>query len=217
MNAIRIARLKYSVLLVAVCVWVLILTPGCSPSGEALVDAARMGDVAKVQDLLDMGVDVNHQDKNGETALMKASSEGHEVVVKVLLAEGAKVNDTTNDGQTALSLANTKAVASLLKAAGAQHTHVASVGNNKALRGAAFLGDDALVADLLAKGANVNQPNAGSETALMTASWMGHQKVVQLLLAQGADVNLRNKKGQTALDVAKNKEVIQLLKATGAK
>ena len=65
-------------------------------------------------------------------------------------------------------------------------------------------------------------------TALMKASDGGQPKVVKMLLAQGADVNHQQMEGDfTALMYAqqgpgvyptgKHKEVIQLLKAAGAK
>lgn len=42
-------------------------------------------------------------------------------------------------------------------------------------------------------------------------------RLVETGLTHGADVNFVNKDGKTALSVAKTKEVIQLLKAAGAK
>ena len=106
MKPIRISCLKYSVLLVAVVV--LILTPAISAQaapasdGEALIDAAKKGDVAKVKTLLAEGANIDHQDRRGLTALMWASMRGHVPVVEVLLAQGAKVNHQDYHGGTAL-------------------------------------------------------------------------------------------------------------------
>jgi len=117
MKPLRISRLKYCLLLVAVLV--LILTSACS-KGPALIDAATNGDVAKVQALLAEGADVNYQDQYGRTALFSAAKRGHTEAVRILLTKGAEVNHKSKAGKTALSMADTKAIAQLLKAAGAK-------------------------------------------------------------------------------------------------
>ena len=91
----------------------------------------------------------------------------------------------------------------------------------------ALKGHVAVVKMLLAGGAHVNIQSGPGMTALMKASYGGHPKVVKMLLAQGADVNYQTEGGYTALTQAqhgpgvyptgKHKEVIQLLKAAGAK
>ena len=119
MKPLRVSRLKYSVLLVALLV--LILTSACSSEkGQALHDAASNGDVAKVKTLLAQGADVNYQNQYGRTALMKTALKGHVAVVKLLLAQGADVNLKNKKGKTALSVAKNKEVIQLLKAAGAK-------------------------------------------------------------------------------------------------
>jgi ankyrin repeat protein len=71
----------------------------------ALIAAAYMGHAEIVQDLLNYNADVNHQDKDGRTALSVAAlcirtSEGHEKVVGLLLENGAEVNHQDHDGMT---------------------------------------------------------------------------------------------------------------------
>jgi ankyrin repeat protein len=61
-------------------------------AGDALRRAAGTGDLAKVQELLAAGVDVNSANAYGGTALAFASDHGHPSVVDLLLAHGADVN-----------------------------------------------------------------------------------------------------------------------------
>ena len=73
---------------------------------DQLWEAARKGDVATVQTLLDKGADVNAKFRYGTTALFKAAERGHTEVVKLLLARGADagVKDTFY-GATAMTWA----------------------------------------------------------------------------------------------------------------
>src|SRR5215211_7800302 len=73
---------------------------------DQLWEAARKGDVATVQTLLDKGADVNGKFRYGTTALFKAAERGHTEVVKLLLARGAdaSVKDTFY-GATAMTWA----------------------------------------------------------------------------------------------------------------
>jgi ankyrin repeat protein len=73
---------------------------------DQLWEAARKGDAAAVQALLDKGADVNARFRYGTTALFKAAERGHTEVVKVLLARGAdaSVKDTFY-GATAMTWA----------------------------------------------------------------------------------------------------------------
>ncbi len=77
--------------------------------GEALLNAAKNGDLAQVQVLLNEDADVNAKDKNHKTALMWAAVKGHTDVVKLLLDSGASVHiKTMIGGKTALQYATDK-------------------------------------------------------------------------------------------------------------
>jgi outer membrane protein assembly factor BamB len=60
--------------------------------GEALHEAARRGDLARVRSLLDSGVKPDSEGRHGFTALMVAAGEGHVEVARLLVARGADVN-----------------------------------------------------------------------------------------------------------------------------
>ncbi|MDR1330873.1 MAG: ankyrin repeat domain-containing protein, partial [Tannerella sp.] len=59
---------------------------------EQLIEAAKNGDVAPLQQLLAKGANANAKDEYGKTALIRAAGKGHTETVKRLLAEGADVN-----------------------------------------------------------------------------------------------------------------------------
>ena len=57
-----------------------------------IVRAARYGDIAKVEEFLESGVDVNTMDGTGQTALCYAAQHGDKEMVLLLLAYDADVN-----------------------------------------------------------------------------------------------------------------------------
>ena len=61
-------------------------------NGDALLDAARAGDRARVLALLDSGADVNAVSRYNVSALGFAAERGHVEVVRLLLDRGANVN-----------------------------------------------------------------------------------------------------------------------------
>jgi ankyrin repeat protein len=63
-----------------------------NPKGNALIDAAAEGDIAKVQMLLAEGVNVNARDPNGYTALHCAAINNHETLCKLLIKHSAHTN-----------------------------------------------------------------------------------------------------------------------------
>jgi ankyrin repeat protein len=73
---------------------------------------------------------------------------------------------------------------------------------NLALRAAARNGDEAEVASLLARGAEVNATSSDGWTPLMAAAKKGRASTVALLLGAGADPSRRNRFGSTALTYA---------------
>ncbi|KAK3944343.1 hypothetical protein QBC46DRAFT_280208 [Diplogelasinospora grovesii] len=85
------------------------------------------------------------------------------------------------------------------------------------LRWAAEGGAEAVVQQLLEKGADVHARDKDGRTALSYAAERGHEAVVKLLLDKGADVAVANKDGWTPLIAASSKghvDVVRLLLAT---
>ncbi|MCA9432580.1 MAG: ankyrin repeat domain-containing protein, partial [Candidatus Omnitrophica bacterium] len=71
-------------------------------SATALIKAASRGDLARVKELVDAGVDVNARDMNGKTALISAAAWDRLEIARFLLDSSAEVNARNNCGCTAL-------------------------------------------------------------------------------------------------------------------
>jgi len=77
---------------------------------DKLVSAAHDGDLYRIKELIDEGVDVNVKDGVGSTLLLViAGRYGHIEIVKELIAHGADVNTKNEDGGTASSIATKRA------------------------------------------------------------------------------------------------------------
>jgi len=122
------------------------LGAGFDGRGEALIEAARRGDVPAVKELLARGADVDHRDRFGITAVWQATSKGNAEVVRVLLEAGADVNlpDATWH-RTPLLMADEPALVTALVRAGASAV-------DAKLCGAAQRGQTEVVRAILAAG-----------------------------------------------------------------
>lgn len=76
----------------ALLIAALLQTPAPAPSADALFEAARAGDRARVAQLLDAGVDVNAKARYDVTALTFAAGKGHLDVVRLLVERGGDMN-----------------------------------------------------------------------------------------------------------------------------
>ena len=70
-----------------------------------LLESAKLGQLARVKELIAAGAPADATDWRGYTALMWASAAGHLEMVRFLLERGAQVDSRATDGTTALILA----------------------------------------------------------------------------------------------------------------
>ena len=161
---------------------------GGENGGKALKTAIQV-DCEPCADLLIRSkVNVNFQDKFGETALMNVSGSGQMGLVKTLLSAKANPNLKDNGGETALmraTKANNIEVVGLLLEAKADVNASSRVGIT-ALMWAAEKGNAYIVKLLLATKANTNATDSDKSTAMSRASKFGHFDIVNLLKLSGA-------------------------------
>lgn len=152
-----------------------------STDGQALRDAARTGDIATAQRLLDAGVDVDAPDRYASTALSFAARAGHLEVVRLLLERGADpdVFDTFY-GMSAVSRALQEGhleIARLLLEAGAT--------DGTSAIAAAIEGDDLALAQLGVAAAPM--PSATRDQLLQMAERAGREDIAVVLRAAPVD------------------------------
>ena len=87
------------------------------------LNSVLYGSRRSVRKWLKKGVDVNRQDRDGNTGLVLASYNGRTDIVKILLAAGANVDQQNDYGRTALYYADQEnyiEIQNLLREAGAK-------------------------------------------------------------------------------------------------
>lgn len=137
--------------------------------------AARYGQVKVIKTLLDGGANVEVKDKRGRTPLMLAVQSRNPEAVSVLIEEGANVNSKDQAEGTALFGASGP------------------------------FGNEAVVAELLDAGAQVNVYDKNGMTPLMWAVRFGDVQRVDALLKAGATVDAHDSRGLSAIDYARTR------------
>lgn len=163
-------------------------------------------------------INLNAQDEEKMTLLMKAGLGGNREVTEYLISRKVDLELKNRVGDTALAVAVGNMqfdVAEMLIKAGANIDIPISGESEETLLMRAAV-DSPKLAELILKkdGSLVNKRSVQSETPLMAAARYGSPQSLQLLLNAGADPHLRNKKGQTAKDIAKeskNKKALEIL------
>ena len=194
------------------------------PSRLHQLCASRDATVAQIQEVLDLGADVNEKSFWVKwTPLMGAAmyTENPEVI-SVLLEAGADVNAKGGGGMTALMLAVEKTnpeVVTMLLEAGAD-VNARNHGTRTPLMLAVGTTNLEVISILLRAGADVNARDDHDTTPLMWTIGNTNPEVLTLLLKADADVNAKNVLGRTLLmfeaEHNTNPEVISVLLRAGA-
>ena len=170
---VRQLCLRYAVCLEQNCQGKSVLLELARVSGDSLT--------SYLSELLKMGVYVNTQDPDGNTALHVAAQRGLRSVAKLLLSYGACINLPNAQGKKAADFCkswNDPELSDLLK--GTPEPHEAS------LYYAAEQRDLQSVKKLLSKGVLVDSKWIHGRTALCAAAKIGDIEMVEYLLAKGA-------------------------------
>jgi ankyrin repeat protein len=188
-----------------------------------LTAAAKYGDVARINELLNEGakVDEPNSGKWSATPLYWSLFECKFEAAELLLKRGANVNSTDSYGSSPLYLAVCCKNAKLsfiehLIRKGADVNYKNKHDGLTSLHHASSSGSVGLAKLLIDKGADVNALDNKGTTPLILAVEKNSLPIAKLLLERGADVNLRDKHKKNAMSYAKGiftkkKEMIQLL------
>ena len=184
--------------------------------------AVKKNNIVKVRQALEKGADVNTQDKDGNTALMKAVSGVSLDLVELLLESEADPNWENNHGYSVLKEAVENGPLGSVKLLIKYKADIDRASGYD-LRTALILsvmGDRLEITELLLKGgAGVNGQDKYGSTALMLAAMPGSLGRAKLLLKNGAGIMIKNKEGETALKIAQkwNKKVAKLFEGAVAR
>jgi ankyrin repeat protein/beta-lactamase regulating signal transducer with metallopeptidase domain len=189
-----------------------------SPLGAA----ARGGNPAVVDLLLDAGADANFAPRGDGTPLMIAAASARGPVIERLLAASARVDVALKGDGTALIEAARTGDIHIVRRLLAAHADPNLVvrGDGSPLISAVRQGDPHVVSALLEAGADPDLWVDGDECPLYHAVASGQAEIVRLLLERGADPNAVWPGDGTPLIVASragSDEVVDLLMAAGAR
>lgn len=182
-------------------------TPARSTTADtALLEAAKLGDLARARELLAKGAAVDASDRRGLTPLIWASASGNLELVRQLLQSGAAVDRRANDGTTALMLASANGFTEIVRSLLLRGADVAAARGSVTARQLALERGHADVAALLEQAQALG-------SRLLQAATEGHDMVVRQLLAVGAPVNVTDERGTTALMIAARNGDLGMLQA----
>ena len=173
-----------------------------------LFDAVRGGDVEEVSKLVTGEVNIDFQDKQGQSPLIHACLKGNTALVKVLLANNASVDLQDVNGNTALMLAGFDEFNVALKEASENAFGDCKKNCKAQLRAMLFSrvgemkksGIRLEIAELLLDHkASPDIQDKSGQTALSFAASFGFSKIVELLLKHDATIDIQDVSGATPL------------------
>ncbi len=158
---------------------------GGTDARSRLTKSIQICDYQTAFQIIDSGINLNFEDRSGDTPLAIAVAFGQNSIIQDLLQHGADANRTNRKISWGTVLMGTVLTSNV--------------------EGARLLLDF---------GADVDMVDVYKATALIYAAERGETEIVRLLLAHGANRHLRDKFGKTAMDAAigaKQPEIVNLL------
>ena len=168
---------------------VTLLSVGVVSYAGTIHDAAKSGDLDRIQKLVVQGADVNEKAVRDETPLIIAALAGKGEIVNYLLQRGADIDARSASGLTALhaaAYAGQTEIVSLLVAKGALVNDASNRFRTTPLHMASEENHIDTVSALLGHGADVTAVEINGYNATSQAGWREHWDVLKLLLANGA-------------------------------
>lgn len=181
--------------------------------GDALISFSSFGIPSLIEDMLEKGVNINHRNENGETALIMATKYCCQKCFDYLANKGADFFINTNNGVTPLMFASIYNCISIARVLIASHVDVNETDNDgfTALMYAAINDNFEIANFLIENGAIVNMKNNNGNTALAWAAQNNSYNVFKLLLENGADLNMKCQDKKTAITLAKDERIKNLI------
>ncbi len=220
-NWLSISRGKKWVLALAGFILLILPLISFQTSNDDIFDAAKQGDLAKVQALVGKNPElVKAKDQNQRTPLYIAAAEGHLNIVEYLIEKGADVNAWNNAHQNPLLSAayyGHSEIVNLLLEKGAEFKEQDIYGRN-VLHYPAREGYPKVVEILVKKGLDINQEDRGGVTPLRFAIERGHTEIIDIFITLKA-LDVESDLGRKSLHFAASnghKNIVDLLIAKGA-
>jgi ankyrin repeat protein len=178
---------------------------------DVLLRAAHDDSFPHVLWLLDNGIDINTQDKDGWNPLLLAVKMGHVHMAKYLISQGADL-DYTLKGRSALMMAASEKNLEMIKLIVKRYESRSTIGVGIVINQSDFYGATLLI---LLVATNINNQNGSSipETD-------EELEILNFLISQGVRINATDKNGFTALmwaAVSNKLKTAQILIKNGAK
>ncbi|MCS3432661.1 ankyrin repeat domain-containing protein [Klebsiella sp. BIGb0407] len=198
-----------------------------STLAQDFLTAAEQGQLEKLKECLDNGVDINVTNRQGRTAIINASLNKHYESVSFLINAGADIDkqDQTCFNPFLLSCLNNDLTLLRLVLPANPNLDLLTRFGGVGITPASEKGHVEIVRELLEKTEiNVNHTNFVGWTPLLEAIVLNdggdkQQQIVKLLLEHGANPHMTDKYGKKPLELAKDKgytEIAALLVAAGA-
>lgn len=185
-----------------------------------LYSAVWRGQLARVQELIAEGVEVNAIDSDGDPILREAVWRGHTEIARALINAGADVDAVDSDGDPPLREAiwrNRLDIVQLLVEAQANVSAVDGEGE-PLLYTPIWRGQTEIVRTLVDAGADVDALDSDDDPLLRTAIWPNLVEMVRILVAGGADIDARDSDDDPLLHEAiwrGHTEIVKILVAAG--
>ncbi|MBY0352909.1 ankyrin repeat domain-containing protein [Candidatus Babeliales bacterium] len=154
---------------------------------DQLITAAQTGNLARLQELITLGANVDATNNDGETPLHWAAYSGHLPCVQELIAAGANISATNNNGETPLIVTTSFGHLNCVQTLIASGANVNATDNHGAtpLHFAAEYGHIATVRELIAADANISAATTSGEfigeTPAANATRRGYRALARLL------------------------------------
>ena len=178
-----------------------------------MLEAAAQGDLPRIAQLLESGVNVDTPDATGRTALHLGSAEGHLEIVQYLIKHGSAINAKDRGGRDAVQEAarnGQKEIIQILLHAGAEWTPKVISELEESVLTFAFLGYWKAMLKLINVGISPSCVDYQGNTPLHLAAQKGRCIVVENLLRLKVEPNMLNLRGETPLSIALSNGNIRL-------